>query len=307
MKKLMFPAALFLVFALILSLFAAANAADGAPIAKNLEISTYRGVSVGGRLGATDPEGDKLTFEITTEPIKGKLDLDQNGHFVYTPENGKRGKDYFGYKAIDPDGNRSQEATVIIRIQKQESKITYADLSGESSAQAAVRLAEEGVFVGECLAGEYVFSPDAPVTRSEFLAMCMKVAGTQPISGVRTTGFADDADISVWAKPYVSTALKYGIISGYPDEGETCAVFGPDQLISVTEAAVILDRAVELTDAAATWYDCDAAVPTWAVQSVANVSSCALLPDGCSFADDTLSRGCAAELLCGAMDLLANR
>ena len=44
----------------------------------------------------------------------------------------------------------------------------------------AVRLAEEAIFRGEYLAGEYVFDPDTPVTREEFLAMCMKVAGTAP-------------------------------------------------------------------------------------------------------------------------------
>ena len=303
MKKLMLPAALLLSFALLLSLFAAAG---GAPIAKNLEISTYRGVSVGGRLSATDPDGDKVTFEITTDPVKGRLDLDENGHFVYTPEDGKRGKDYFGYRAIDADGSRSQEATVIITIRKQESKVSYSDLSGESSAYSAVRLAEEGIFVGECLAGDYIFSPEAPVTRSEFLAMCMKIAGTEPLSGVRTTGFADDAAIDVWAKPYVSTALKYGIISGYSDP-ENRAVFGPDQQISVAEAAVILDRAVELTDAVETWYGFEAALPAWAMQSAANVSSCGLLPYGCSFTDTALTRGDAAELLCGAMDIIAKR
>ena len=306
MKKLTIPASLLLVFALVLSLFAAANAADGAPVAQNLEINTYRGVSVGGRLTASNPRGEKLTFEITTEPVKGKLDLDEDGHFVYTPADGKRGKDYFGYKAIGADGKRSQEATVIIRIDKPQSRVTYADLSGESCACAAQRLAEADIFTGECLAGEYVFSPDAPVTRSEFLAMCMKVAGTDLLSGVRTTGFADDTEIDAWAKPYVSTALKCGIISGYAED-ESCAVFGPERYISVAEAAAILDRAVELTDAVETWYSYDEALPVWAVQSAANVSSCGLLPYGCSFTDATLSRGEAAEMLCGAIDIVAKR
>ena len=306
MKKLTIPASLLLVFALVLSLFAAANAADGAPVAQNLEINTYRGVSVGGRLTASNPRGEKLTFEITTEPVKGKLDLDEDGHFVYTPADGKRGKDYFGYKAIGADGKRSQEATVIIRIDKPQSRVTYADLSGESCACAAQRLAEADIFTGECLAGEYVFSPDAPVTRSEFLAMCMKVAGTDLLSGVRTTGFADDTEIDAWAKPYVSTALKCGIISGYAED-ESCAVFGPERYISVAEAAAILDRAVELTDAVETWYSYDEALPVWAVQSAANVSSCGLLPYGCSFMDATLSRGEAAEMLCGAIDIVAKR
>lgn len=306
MKKLILPSSLVLCFAMLLSLAAAVWAVDGAPIAENLELCTYRGVSIGGRLSATDPTGDAIHFEITTEPIKGTVDLDADGHFVYTPENGKRGKDYFGYRAIDSEGNCSQEATVIIKIQKQKSKITYADLSGESSAYAAVRLAEENIFIGEYLAGDYVFCPDEPVTRSEFLAMTMAVAGTETLSGVRSTGFADDAAIETWAKPYVSTALKNGIISGYSD-ADKAAVFHPAQPISVTEAAVILDRAVQLTDAVATWFSYSEAVPTWAMQSVANVSSCGALPYGCSFSDETLSRGEAAEMLCAVMDILQLR
>lgn len=306
MKKYYRPAALLLAVFLVLGLCGFASAEAGAPIAENLELATFRGVSVGGRLSATDPDGGSLTFQITTDPVKGSIDLDDDGHFVYTPDSGKRGKDYFGYRATDADGNRSQEATVIIRIEKQKSKVTYADLSGNAGAYAAHRLAEEGVFVGEYLAGEYVFSPDDPVTRSEFLAMCMKVTGTEVLNGIRSTGFADDREIASWAKPYVGTALQQGIISGYTDENEE-SVFSPNGSISVIEAAVMLDRAARLTDAVAAWFAFDDAVPAWAMQSAANISSCGLLPSGCSFSDETLTRAQAAEMLCGAMDILAAR
>ena len=307
MKKMMLPTALILGFALLTTLFAgAANETGNAPVAQNLELSTYRGVSVGGKLAASDPDGGDVTFEITTDPIKGTIDLDGDGHFVYTPAEGKRGKDYFGYKAVDADGNRSQEATVIIKIQKQNSKVKYSDTAGQSSAYAAVRLAEEDIFMGEQLAGEYVFAPDRPVTRQEFLAMCMKLAGRPTLRDVRATGFADDTEIDAWAKPYVSTALRSGIISGYAD-ADAGAVFSPDRYITVTEAAVILDRCIELTDAVTTWFGYDDFVPVWALQSASNVSACGLLPYGCSYTDATLSRGETAEMLCAAMDVLAKR
>ena len=305
-KKFFKPAALLLAAGLILGLCGYAAAENSAPIAQNLELSTYRGVSVGGRLSATDPDGDALSFQITTDPVKGSIDLDDDGHFVYTPESGKRGRDYFGYRATDTSGNRSQEATVIIRIEKQKSSLTYADMSGNSAAYAAQRLAEEGVFTGEILAGQAVFAPDTPVSRSEFLAMCMAVAGKAPAVKTGSTGFADDADIPVWAKPYVSAALTEGIISGYADR-DSSAVFAPNDGISVTEAAVILDRSVRLTDAVAAWFGFDDAVPAWAKQSAANVASCGLLPEGCSFSDGSLTRAQAAEMLCGAMDVLAAR
>ena len=85
-----------------------------APVPENLQIETYRNTSVGGTLKAADPEGEAVTFSITTEPMKGTVELRDDGTFVYTPNENKKGKDYFGYKAADTEGNVSQEATVII-------------------------------------------------------------------------------------------------------------------------------------------------------------------------------------------------
>ena len=310
-SKYLFAAVLALVLAVNAGPFASATveASDlsgRAPVAENLELSTYRGVSIGGKLAASDPDGGAVRFEITTRPVKGSVDLDADGHFVYTPAEGKRGKDYFGYRAVDDTGNSSQEATVIIKIQKQSSKLKYADTAGLGSAYAAVRLAEEDIYTGAMVAGEYVFGPDTPVTRQEFLTMCMKLSGKPVLSGVRTTGFADDAAVETWAKPYVSSALRYGIISGH-SQGDVGVVFEPDRAISVLEAAVILDRAVGLTDAVTTWFGYDDAVPAWALQSASNVSSCGLLPYGCTYSDASLSRGAAAEMLCGAMTVLSRR
>lgn len=306
MKKYLVTGSLLLSFLLLTGFLAIfAQAEGGAPVAENLEIATYRGVAVGGRLSATDPEGGPLRYEITTRPGKGTLDLDDDGHFVYTPAEGKRGKDYFGYRAEDAEGNRSQEATVIIKIQKQRSKISYSDTAGQSSGYAAVRLAEAGVFTGEQVGGQYVFHPDTPVTRQEFLTMCMLLSGRPGAADVKSTGFADDAAIETWARPYVSSALHYGVISGYSGAGG--ALFEPERPVSVLEAAVMLDRAVELTDAVTTWFGYDDAVPAWALQSASNVSACGLLPYGCSYSDATLSRGETAEMLTAAMDLLARR
>lgn len=300
MKKSISSALIALIVISCFSLVFGVFAAEGAPVAENLEISTYRAVSAGGRLSATDADGEVVGFEITTAPTKGNVELGEDGCFVYTPDEGKKGKDYFGYKAIDNEGNYSQEATVIIRIQKQKTKVTYSDMRGHESAWAAIMLAEEGIFTGENLAGKYVFSPDTPVTRSQFLAMCMKAAGTDVLSNISSTSFADDDAIAVWAKPYVGTALSLGIISGYESD-DAGIVFSPDEPISAAEAAVILDRTMELTDAVAVWFGYEEAIPAWAVQSVANISALGIKPEGVSMMDASLSRAEAAEMLCRAM------
>ena len=68
-----------------------AHAEGGAPVAQNLELTTYRNVSVGGRLSAVDPDGGTLTYQITTEPTKGEIELTDDGRFVYTPDTNRRG------------------------------------------------------------------------------------------------------------------------------------------------------------------------------------------------------------------------
>lgn len=92
--------------------------AGSAPTADNLELTTRRNVPVEGRLTARDPDGDIVSFEITTDPVKGDIALKDDGVIVYTPRRDKKGRDYFGYRAKDAEGNVSQEATAIIRIEK---------------------------------------------------------------------------------------------------------------------------------------------------------------------------------------------
>ena len=299
MKKTCNVIALTLVLVMTLGLISAGATGTGsAPIAENLEISTFRNTSVGGQLKATDPDGDVVKFEITTQPVKGEIFLKENGSFVYTPKEGKRGRDYFGYKAYDNNGNISSEATVIIKIEKQKTKIAYSDMNGNGAHCAAIALAENNIFIGENISGQFVFNPNAPVTRGEFLTMCMKVADSDILSGVITTGFADDNEIPNYMKPYVSTALLTGVISGYSD-GTNTAVFNSDNYINYPEAAVMLNKALDLTNVNSETYG--AAAPVWAEQACANLSAC----DISDYMDlPQLTRADCAQLLYNAMKVM---
>lgn len=294
-------AAILLAAAIFAGCFVSAFAAEGAPTAENLELSTYRAVSVGGKLSASDSDGSIVSFEITTPPGKGSVELGDDGCFVYTPDEGKKGKDYFGYKAVDNEGNYSHEATVIISIRKQKTRTTYSDMAGHPSAWAAVMLAENGIFTGEMLGGEYIFSPDAPVSRSQFLAMCMKAADIGILRDVESTAFADDASIPSWARPYVGTALNLGMIEG-SGSGGGAALFAPEEAVSALEAAVMLDRVLALTETVAVWNSFDESIPAWAMQAAANISASGILPHGLSLREESLSRAQAAEMLCRAME-----
>lgn len=307
MKKVRLALVFMLIAAICLSISVfSASAENSAPVAENLELRTYSGVSVGGRLCATDPEGDLITFELTTDPVKGNVELESDGRFIYTPAEGKKGRDYFGFRAVDCNGSCSQEGTVIIKIEKQKCAVSYSDMSGSSSEYAAVVLAEHGLFTGEQYGSEYVFEPDREVTRAQFLTMCMKLDGGNILSGVRSTGFSDDDDIAVWLKPYVSTALMNGVISGYSDGAQ--AVFCPGDSISCAEAAVMLDNILSVTDVISTSAISDSdAVPAWAFQSVANLAACRIIDTGIGSLDSPLTRARAAEMLSNAVSLLEDR
>ena len=285
----------------------ASGRTNSPPVAENFEFSTFRGVSFGEKLMAVDPDGDIVTFEITTEPRKGSLRLSDDGSFVYTPVAGKKGRDYFGYRAVDVYGAKSQEATVIIKIEKQKTKIAYSDMVGNRGEYAAVTLAESDIFIGAQLGGQYMFEPERGVTRGEFLAMCMRLVDARLLTGVQKTGFADDAAIPAWVKPYVSTALLNGYISGYSATSGG-AVFDSEAPITASEAAVILNRILNVSDVTSISAAAleTAGTPVWASQAMANLGACGIM-SGVQSMSAPLSRGDTANLLLNADRLLQNR
>ena len=286
-----------LVTEVILSQSSTAEAPSGggmAPVAENQEIKTYRGVSVGGRVSAADADSDTLFYEVTTQPMKGQIEMASDGHFVYTPGESKRGKDYFGFRATDGEGNVSQEGTVIITLQRQRSGVCYSDLTGSACAYSATVLAEKDIFVGEQLGEDYVFHPDQAVTRGEFLSMCMVLSDTDILSGTVSTGFLDDEAIESWMKPYVSTALMEGYIQGVSASGG--ANFESSREISLRDACEILDAVIGITNVGSFGEN----------QAVANLTACGVL-DGYDSLDASVTRAQAADMLASALAILERR
>lgn len=291
--------------AVTVSLYVLAES-NSAPIAENLEIKTYKNVSVSGQFAAVDPEGDILTFQLVTKPARGKVEIseDGSGSFIYTPYENKSGKDSFTYVAVDSVGNVSAEATVKVVISKAKTKVTYADMSGHASYRSAIRLAEEGILVGTQVDGAYYFQPDLPVSREEFVVLAMSAAGLESLEGISVTGFSDDSSIPVWAKGYLSSALRSGVVKGCVEtDGTVC--FHSGNPVTKTEASVILDRLLKVSDVG----NVDAfaeSVPAWASQSVANMSAVSVLADLNNMSSG-LTRAQAADMLCAMLDVLDSR
>lgn len=286
-----------------------------APIAENMSLSTYKNVPVTGYFQAVDGDGDPLTFQITRSPARGSIAAAEDGtnRFVYTPYENKIGKDSFTYVAVDSAGNVSNPGKVSIRIEKAATTVTYADMADHPAHKAAVRLAEEGIFVGEYVNGQYFFAPDTPVSRSRFLAMAMAAAGLAPLEQVTVTGFADDNAIPTWAKGYVSSALMAGVIHGTRNtQGQI--VFCPDAPVTRAEATVMLNDLLGISDVAVqTWSSLgmqEESHSHWASQAAANLTGAGILRAGQSTPetmDTGLTRADVAEMLDCSLDVLNAR
>lgn len=274
-----------------------------APDVNNSSLSTYRNSPISDTLTAEDPEGDQLTYFLLSQPKQGTVTLDDSaaGAFTYTPGK-KAGTFSFTWLAMDCHGKRSLPATVTITVDKEEAAVTYADLGSASLSYDAARLAQEGVYVGPELDGQYCFQAEQVLTRSEFLVLALRAAGISPCTEEITTGFSDDSQIPTWAKPYVAAAWQQGLVCGRPgSDGQP--VFCPNELITPAEAAVLLDRILPLSDVTAEVF-APASAGSWAGQAVANLCSAGLLSQGQAL-ESTLTRGDAASLLCGVLDRLS--
>ena len=283
---------------------APAEPAEGAPVARDVEISTYRDIPYEAQFLASDSEGDDMTYAVVQEPRKGTVTID-GLNFTYTPNKGAVGGDSFTYTATDSAGNVSLPATVTVTIEKTRSGVTYADTGDSKAAAAAQQLAEEGIFTGAKIGDQYYFEPDRPVSRSEFLAMVLETSGRE-VTAVTMTGFCDDEAIPTWAKAYAAAGVADGIVQGKTTPEGTA--FRGDETITFNEAATVLDRVLDLGDVDLdVWYADRETVPSWAAQAVGNMEAVSVLSVG-SFGSEAMetqvTRADAARMLCAAKTLL---
>ena len=282
----------------------AAAPQEGAPVARELSITTYRSIPYQTQFLATDSEGEDVTYAVVDQPRKGTITID-GANFTYTPDEGATGGDHFTYAATDSAGHVSQPATVTVTISKTKSGVTYADTADSAAAAAAQHLAESGIFTGAKLGERYYFEPDKTVSRSEFLAMVLETA-SRDVSAVTMTGFCDDAAIPTWAKAYAAAGVSDGIIQGSGTaEG---VAFRGEEPITFNEAATVLNRMLGMEDVdLAAWYADREAVPSWAAQAVGNMEAVSVLSVG-SFGSaemaEPVTRADAAQMLSAARTLL---
>ena len=281
---------------------------EHAPTVSDAEYQTIKNIAVTCEFKGSDADGDVLIYHIVEEPKKGVVSMSEDtpNKFIYTPTENKTGTDYFTYIAEDPSGRKSDLAKITIKITKNGAKMTYADMDGNPAHFAALKLAEEGVLIGQRVGDNYYFEPAASITRGDFVAMALTCLGTEVVIPVSKTGFADDDATPAWVKPYASAALKNGIISGVL-MGDGRVEFRSAATLTRAEAAVMLTSALDLKTAVSAEVFGDMEdIPAWAEQSVKCANAKGLLstsPDGLMNPNAVVTRAEAAEMLWRAMEL----
>ena len=250
---------------------------DKAPVAQDSALETYKNLSNDGKLMASDPEEQPLTYTVVRQPRRGEVELREDGSFTYTPKKNKVGVDSFTFTATDPAGNVSREATVTVQILKPMDAQQYRDTAGKDCSFTAEWLRSTGLFTGEQVGDEICFQPDKAVTRGEFLSMLVNLLEI-PV---------EEVDAPQWVQPYLDAAIRSGLVTGWQQES-----FNMDEPVTGAEAAVALQNALDLS-AGYEEMEYTEQAPVWAATSLAVMAA-----NGISLQPEAaLTRGEVSQIL----------
>lgn len=229
------------------------------PSAPDRELEVYRGIPVSDNLRASG-EGT-LTFRLKDAPQKGDVELEENGAFTYTPRGELVGEDRFTFTVTDAAGRESEPATVRVTIRRPMDRRTFADLDRDRQVPA-LWLREQGVIDCGEEDGRLCFYPDRTLSRAAFLTMLMELRGMAPEVGLRSGGFADEAEAPAALRPYLAAALRMGIVRG--TASPRGLLFMPNEPITQEEAVQMTLRVLERTGSAQTAQPEASTLPAWA-------------------------------------------
>ncbi len=284
-----------------------------APETTGTSADTQKNIVVFCSFSAADPDGDRLDYEIISYPRHGSVSVTADGQFVYLPIKDYIGKDEFTYIAVDEYGNRSTSATVKINVSKPASEVYFDDMKNHWAHNSAVKMASTGLMAGEKQEdGKLCFNPELDMTRGDFLALSLIMAGyEEKVPYVSKTIFADDSAIAHNIKSYAQYAYDKGIISGYSN-GDGTVNFESAGAITRAEAAIIVSRILGLEDkenVKPSYTDVEG-IPVWASDAVFNLSSVGIINGdsvGAFSAEKTLTRAEGAEMICNLCEYVEEK
>ena len=170
--------------------------------------------------------------------------------------------------------------------------VVLTDITGHWAEASIKALVDKGAIAGY---PDHTFQPNRTITRAEFAKVLVKAFELEAKDG---KVFEDTA--SHWAKDDIATANAHGIIKGYSDQK-----FGPNDLITREQVAVMVTRAANLTasDQAPVFTD-SAEISDWAQEAVASAAEAGIIngyPDGSFQPQGNATRAEAATIIMRAI------
>lgn len=164
-----------------------------------------------------------------------------------------------------------------------------SDLDGHWAQAEIEVLQASGIIQGY---PDGTFRPENPISRAEFVTILNRAA---QLDAVASAGRFIDVDPDTWFDGQVGLASAIGYINGFEDN-----TFRPNQPITRSEVAVILARALGLTQTGTPPFSDGAEIPQWAAPSVAAVAAAGYMkgyPDGSFGGDRQVTRAEASVLI----------
>ncbi len=184
-------------------------------------------LNVASELLAAGARNDMASFISTFEPIVAAQTGTKGGQTVVDRPSGGGGGMSVGAGA----GSTTPGSSV-------NNETGFTDMSGYSWAQDAVNmLLKRNIVSG---VGNNTFEPARDVLREEFIKMTVLLLGIK--INAETDTFSD-VEKGAWYNPYVAAAYENGIILGRSD-----GKFGTGEYITREDCAVILARALKISD-----------------------------------------------------------
>ena len=138
-------------------------------------------------------------------------------------------------------------------------KPVLKDINGHWAQASINQLVNAGAVSGY---PDGTFQPDNTITRAEFAAILVKAFNLEPRSG---QVFSDTS--GHWAQDSIQTAFAHGIVSGYD-----ATTFGPDNLITREQMAVMISQAANLSSGEGKTFADSSQIAAWAKAAVAAAS-----------------------------------
>ena len=153
------------------------------------------------------------------------------GAFDEWAENGVLSGDENGNANLDNSMTRGELAQVLAEAFGYETTASnqFTDLNGQWYQSAILKCVAADVMSGY---GDGTVGGDDPITREQSIVMLARALKIEPMT-TGGTAFADGADVSSWALPYLNAMSARGIVNGNPD-GTV------DPLAAVSRGAVVV-------------------------------------------------------------------